>query len=157
MTKVTQTMTEIYSIVYKPKDAGMNEADAYARVSLQKAVLRTGSGIDGDLKGGHPKRQLNIMCYETLASLSDAGFKTEPGAMGEQIIIKGLDLVDVLPGTLVRFGETAQIEVLEPRSGCDRFEHIQGLSRQLAQKRMGVMARVVQDGEINVGDSVIVL
>ncbi|MBE0690935.1 MAG: MOSC domain-containing protein [Anaerolineae bacterium] len=150
-------MPEIYSIVYKPRDVGMSEADAYARVSLQKAVLRAGSGIDGDLKGNHPKRQLNIMCYETLASLSDDGFKTEPGAMGEQIVIKGLDLVDMLPGTLVRLGNTAEIEVLEPRTGCDRFEHIQGLSRELAQRRMGVMARVVQDGEISVGDSVIVL
>ena len=150
-------MPEIYSIVYKPKDAGIDEADAYARVPLQKALLRSGSGIEGDLKGSHHNRQLNIMCYETLASLSRDGFKTEPGAMGEQIIITGLDLVDASPGTLVRLGETAQIEVLEPRTGCDRFEHIQGLSRSLAQKRMGVMARVVQNGEISVGDSVTVL
>ncbi|MCC6614603.1 MAG: MOSC domain-containing protein [Anaerolineae bacterium] len=150
-------MPEIYSIVYKTEEASQNDADAYARVPLQTAFLRSGSGIDGDLKGGHPDRQLNIMCYETLTGLNQEGFKTEPGAMGEQIIIKGLDLIDLSPGTRVQFGDSAQIEVVKPRTGCDRFEHIQGLSRHQAQDRMGVMARVVQDGEISVGDSVTVL
>ncbi|MCL4246732.1 MAG: MOSC domain-containing protein [Anaerolineae bacterium] len=150
-------MPEIHSIVYKPESAGKDREDAYTRLSIQQATLRTGWGIDGDRKGGHPDRQLNIMCLETLESLRSEGFRTDPGAMGEQIIVKGLELVDLLPGTIVQFGATARIEVIKPRTGCERFERIQGLSPALAQKRMGVLARVVQDGEIMIGDSVYVV
>ncbi|MCA9909440.1 MAG: MOSC domain-containing protein [Anaerolineae bacterium] len=150
-------MPEIHSIVYKPESAGKDREDAYTRVPMQQATLRTGWGIAGDRKGGHPDRQLNIMCLETLESLRSEGFKTEPGAMGEQIIVTGLELGDLLPGTVVQFGEAARIEVLKPRTGCDRFERIQGLAPALAQRRMGVLARVVQDGEITIGDSVYVV
>jgi MOSC domain-containing protein YiiM len=150
-------MPEIYSIVYKPIDPANDRADGYIRVATQQATLRAGYGIEGDRKGGHPKRQLNVMSYESLQNLRQAGFAVEPGQMGEQIVISGLTEAELLPGAHVRLGETAQIEVIELRTGCDRFEHFQGLSRSLAAGRMGVMARVIADGVIHVGDGVEVM
>lgn len=148
-------MPSIHSIVYKPASAERQKSeDAYVRVPAEQVTLVTGRGIDGDLKGGNPKRQLNVMCYETLQGLDGEGFSVAPGKMGEQLIISGLDLVDLEPGTRVQIGTDAQIEVIEQRNGCERFEHIQGKSPSLAQRRLGVMAGVVQGGVIRVGDSV---
>lgn len=147
-------MSHIHSIVYTPASVREKSPDHYDRSPLNEATLIAGHGIDGDRKGGHPKRQLNVMCHETLQGLGGEGFRVAPGEMGEQIVISGLDLVDLPAGSRVQFGESAQIEIVEPRNGCDRFEHIQGKAPALAKRRLGVIARVVASGAIRVGDSV---
>ena len=88
-------------------------------------------GIDGDAKGGSGDRQLNVMLAEALAELATEGFKTDPGAMGEQIVIAGLDPASLVGGARLRLG-SAVIEVGIPRTGCARFEMIQGKPRQSA-------------------------
>jgi MOSC domain-containing protein YiiM len=150
-------MSEIYSIVYTPANVERNPQDFYARVSLQEANLTIKRGIEGDLKGRQPDRQLNVMTYETLQQLAAEGFETAPGQMGEQIILKGLDMDALNAGDQVQLGDEARIEVIKPRTGCDRFEHIQGKSPSLVQGKMGMMAKVVAGGIIRVGDPVKVL
>ncbi len=150
-------MSEIYSIVYTPANVERNPEDFYARVPLQEANLTVKRGIEGDLKGGHPERQLNVMTYETLQQLAAEGFQTAPGQMGEQIILKGLDVNALNAGDQIQIGDEARIEVIKPRTGCDRFEHIQGKNPSLVQGRMGQMMKVVAGGVIRVGDTVKVL
>jgi MOSC domain-containing protein YiiM len=144
----------IASIVYKPGDAGSDPEDRYLRVALDTAVLVAGHGIEGDRKGGNPKRQLNIMSLEALQTLNNEGFQTRPGEMGEQITIQGLDIDGLKKGDQIQIGEQARVEIISHRTGCDRFEHIQGKSPQLAASRMGAMASVVVGGTISVGSPV---
>lgn len=149
-------MTQIASIVYKPQGVTDPE-DQYARVDLDEATLIEGYGIEGDAKGGNPNRNLNLMSYETLTNLRAQGFYTEPGQMGEQIVIHQLDVDNLPPGTRVQLGSHAVIEVVKQRTGCDRFSHIQGKPREQVAGQMGVMARVITGGPIRVGDPVRVL
>lgn len=149
-------MTQIASIVYKP--IGQPEPpNDYLRVDLDEAVLIADYGIEGDAKGGHPKRNLNIMSYESLTVLRGLGFYTEPGQMGEQIVIHQLDVDHLTPGTRVQLGLEAVIEVIERRNGCQKFLAHQGKSLDLVAGQMGIMARVVNGGRIRVGDPVRVL
>jgi MOSC domain-containing protein YiiM len=150
-------MSEIYSIVYTPANVERHPQDFYARVPLQEATLTVKRGIEGDLKGGHPDRQLNVMSYETLQQLAAEGFQTAPGQMGEQLTLKGLDVNALNPGDQIQLGDEARIEIVKARTGCERFEHIQGKSPSLVQGRMGQMAKVVAGGVIRVGDPVKVL
>jgi MOSC domain-containing protein YiiM len=150
-------MIEIASIVYKPEGAGSDPDDHYLRMPLTSAALVVGHGIAGDRKGGHPKRQLNLMSFGTLRALQAEGFNTRPGQMGEQIVIRGLDVGTLAEGDQLQMGAQARVEVVSHRTGCERFEHIQGKSPQMAAGRMGVMARVVAGGVIRVGDAVKVL
>ncbi len=150
-------MTQIASIVYKP--IGMAEPEnEYLRLDLDDATLVADFGIEGDAKGGHnPDRQLNIMSYETLTILRSQGFYTEPGQLGEQIVLHQLD-VDALPaGTQIQLGKEAIIEVVNPRTGCEKFERIQKKPRAKVQGQMGQMAKVIVGGKISVGDPVRVL
>lgn len=149
-------MTQIVSIVYKP--AGVDESpDEYLRVDLEATNLIAGYGIDGDLKGGHPTRQLNIMSYETLTNLRVQGFYTEPGQMGEQLVIHQLDVDHLAPGTRLQLGAAAVVEVVKPREGCERFTKIQKRPLSMVQGQMGVIAKVITGGPIRVGDMVKVL
>jgi MOSC domain-containing protein YiiM len=149
-------MSEIVSIVYKPKGLPDQPSDHYTRVVVQSVALVENYGIEDDRKGGHPKRQVNIMSFETLAELASEGFNIEPGQMGEQIVVKGVNVNTLTEGDRVQLGE-ATIEVTTPRTGCDRFQALQGKNPADARGRLGVMARVVKGGHIAVGDPVMIL
>ncbi len=145
-------MGEIVSIVYSPRDIEAKPADCYARVAVPAAVLVEGHGIEGDRKGGSRTRQLNVMAAATLGRLAAEGFATGPGQMGEQLVLAGVDVDGLEPGQRLRLGEEAVVEVLSRRTGCDRFEHIQGQPRGSVAGRLGVMAAVVRGGTVRVGD-----
>lgn len=148
-------MSEVYSLVYQPSPSEHVEPYRYNRVPVQQVNLMAGHGIEGDLKAGHhPDRQLNIMSYEIVQQLKAEGFKAEPGELGEQIIVRGLDVSTLAAGDRIQLGESAVAEIVKPRTGCDWFEQIQGKSRSLVQNRLGVMARVVESGIVKVGDPV---
>ena len=147
-------MISITSIVYKPEGIVSDEGEHYLRIPINSAHLIAGYGIEGDRKGGNPRRNLNIMSFETLEALHKEGFSTLPGQMGEQIVIQGLDVGNLSEGDRLQFGDHACIEVVNHRTGCQRFENIQGKTPQQAAGRMGVMAKVVADGMIALGDPV---
>ena len=147
-------MPHVVSIVYTPRGVERKPADRYARVPLQRATLIEGRGIAGDLKGNGGDRQLNIMRAETLAELAAQGRKTAAGEMGEQIVLAGVDPTHFNKGTRLRLGDVAIVEISIPRTGCDRFESIQGVAKKSVAGRLGVMARVITGGEIAVGDAV---
>jgi MOSC domain-containing protein YiiM len=147
-------MPHIVSIVHTPCGVERRPTDHFARVSVERAALVEGRGIEGDLKGTPGQRQLNIMRAEALAELAAQGRKTGPGEMGEQIVLAGLDPGHFAEGVKLRLGDSAVIEIGIPRTGCDRFEYIQGIPKKSVAGRLGVMARVIAGGEIAVGDAV---
>jgi MOSC domain-containing protein YiiM len=146
-------MAEVYSLVYRPRNEHPEEH--YLRVPAESVHLRVGQGIEGDRNGGkNPERQLNVMTYETMTQLAQEGFKANPGELGEQIVVSGLDVNALPAGAQVQLGASAVIEIVKPRTGCDRFESIQNKPRGDAANRLGMMARVVVGGEVRVGDTV---
>lgn len=147
-------MPHIASIVYKPADLEKRPPDYYSRIPIDKAQLKVGYGIVGDTKGKSSVRQLNIMFSEEIAELTQNGFHTQPGELGEQIVVVGLQAEDLSPAKRLKFGESAIVELIELRTGCPRFEHIQGHAASEAAGRIGYMARVVADGEIAIGSPV---
>ena len=56
-------------------------------------------------------------------------------------------------GTQLQIGD-ATVTITKPRTGCDWFEKVQGMSPKDAAGRMGQMASVTATGEIRVGDAV---
>lgn len=149
-------MATLVSIAYKPQDATPT-GNAYTRIPIPQAQLIAGYGIEGDQKGGSSSRHINIMTSEVMDALGGEGFLVEPGLLGEQLIISGVD-VNALPvGSRLQIGAEACIELTEPRTGCAKFERYQEKPPKEAAGRLGMMARVVASGAIAVGDSVVVL
>lgn len=153
---MTMKTGQLVSICYKPAKLESRPADYYTRISVQEVRLLEAYGIEGDVKGGHPDRQINVMCQETLEALSQNGFNITPGQMGEQLIISGIDISQLQVGDQLLIGETACIEITSHRNGCLRFEHIQGKKTPTIEEKgsLGAMSRVVRGGMIRVGDAV---
>jgi MOSC domain-containing protein YiiM len=144
----------VVSIVYKPDHLPSRPSGRYTREPLTEATLVAGHGIEGDQKGGKADRHINLMATETLTRLAEAGFHTEPGGMGEQIVTAGLEVERLKPGDRLLLGADACLEVLKARTGCQRFMEVQGRPLTASSGQLGVLLRVLTGGLIRVGDPV---
>ena len=122
-------------------------------------------GIEGDghrnpgLHGG-PDRALCLFSIERIEALQAEGHPVEPGALGENLTIAGLDWTRVQPDEVFRLGAEALIQITRFTSPCVtiRASFLDGTYSRVSQKRhpgwSRVYARVLVPGEITAGDPV---
>jgi len=141
-------------------------------------TLRAGLGVEGDAHYGatvqHRSRvrydpsapnlrQVHLIAAELLDELAGHGFDVWPGAMGENVTTRGVDLLGLATGTILRLGDEALLAVTGLRNPCvqlDRFRP--GLQRAVLDRdedgtlirRAGVMAVVVRGGVVRPGDPI---
>lgn len=144
------------SIAYKPKDAP-HAPRGYQRVALQEARLIEGYGIEGDRKGGNPKRNLNVMDDITLAELAAEGYPTGVGVLGENLVISGIDLRTLPEGAHLQIGAEAVIALRALREPCEQLTELDSRMPNSVVGRVGFMCRVVKGGLIRIGDPVVVI
>lgn len=106
-------------------------------------------GLEGDL---HAKkgsaRQVLFMDEETLEA-----FGLGAGRLRENITTRGLDLQLLAGGTRLRVGG-AVYEITQSCTPCDFVDDIRpGLREQMKGQR-GMLARVIEGGEMQVGDAI---
>jgi MOSC domain-containing protein YiiM len=107
-----------------------------------------GRGLEGCAHANPPKREVLFVSKEHL----DSG-DVEPGAIRENITIEGTDVERWPIGQRVRVGE-AEFEVTMVCDPCHRMDELRdGLRVELEGKR-GMLARVVESGEVAVGDEI---
>jgi MOSC domain-containing protein YiiM len=123
------------------------------------------AGLEGDghrnrkLHGG-PDRALCLFSLEQIEALQAEGHPVEPGALGENLTVAGLDWPRVRPGDLFRLGETVLIQITRFTSPCEtvRAAFLDGAYSRVSETRhpgwSRVYARVVVPGEIAAGDRV---
>ena len=149
-------MGYIHSIVYRPHNwPGARANDCFVRIPVAQACLLAGYGIEGDAKAGrHPRRQLNVLSHAWLEARRQEGYRVEPGAFGEQLVLAGVTLEEMSPGTLLRLGTEAEIEITYLRTGCAKVKLMHGGAQPGLEGAIGVLARVTHSGIIRVGDVV---
>lgn len=112
------------------------------------------------------RRQLHLIHGELHDELADAGFAgLRPGQMGENVTTRGIDLLGLPAGALLRLGDDAVVEVTGTRNPCKQLDEIQpGLMQATlgrdadgeVVRKAGVMAVVVSGGEVRAGDAIAV-
>jgi len=110
-------------------------------------------------------RQVHLIHAELFDELRQAGFTVGPGTLGENVTTHGIDLLGLPRGARLRIG-TALIEVTGLRNPCRQIDDNIGpgamqavLSRDADGdfvRKSGVMAIVLQDGEVRAGDPILV-
>jgi MOSC domain-containing protein YiiM len=120
-------------------------------------------GLEGDAHrgSGHggPERALCLFSQEVIDLLRQEGHPIEPGAIGENVTISGVDWARVKPGDRLRIGPTL-VEITRYTTPCLNIKgaFVDGeFARVLAARHPGesrAYARVLEIGEITVGDPV---
>jgi MOSC domain-containing protein YiiM len=107
-----------------------------------------GHGLEGCAHANPPMREVLFVSKEHLDSVN-----VQPGAIRENITVEGDDVEKWPIGQRVRAGE-AEFEITMVCDPCHRMDELRdGLRAELAGKR-GMLARVVESGEVAVGDEI---
>jgi MOSC domain-containing protein YiiM len=153
---------------------------AFSKQVRAVVELVAGSGVDGDAHAGatvkHRSRvardasapnlrQVHLIAAELHDDLHDHGFSVGPGTLGENVTTRGLDLLSLPAGTLLRLGAEAVVELTGLRNPCVQIErHAPGLLAAVRTRaadgrhvlRGGVMGVVVAGGAVRAGDPIVV-
>ena len=107
------------------------------------------------------RRQVHLLHQELLQELASQGFTVSAGDMGENILTRGIDLLALPQGTVLRLGDKAAVQITGLRNPCRQLDDFQpGLMAATlgrdAQgglvRKAGVMAVVLESGTVRPGD-----
>jgi MOSC domain-containing protein YiiM len=152
----------------------------FSKPTQTSITLLAGLGVAGDAHSGETVkhrsrvrrdptqpnlRQLHLIQAELHDELRAAGFEIEAGALGENVTTRGVDLLSLPAGTLLRLGAEAVVEVTGLRNPCVQLDAFQaGLTaavlgrdaRGELVRKAGVMSVVRAGGEVAPGDPIAV-
>ena len=125
------------------------------------------SGLLGDFNryrhescGDDPGQAVLLHSLELLAELAHEGWPVEPGHLGENLLLCGIDYRALREGTRMRFGDV-EIALTKPAEPCKilkRLPYALGARGtafiQALVGRRGWYAQVLREGTVRVGDPV---
>lgn len=156
---------------------GLGAAHTFSKAPQPRIRLLAGSGVAGDAHAGatvrhrsrvradptQPNlRQVHLIHAELLDALNMAGFTVAAGALGENVLTRGLYLLALPTGTRLYLGG-AVVEVTGLRNPCAQLEDFQkGLLGAVLDRnadgslfrKAGIMGVVLRGGEVGAGDEI---
>lgn len=167
----------------EPRILAVSRGDRHGPGKANHPVIRlvAGLGVEDDVHAGvtvmhrsrvardptQPNlRQVHLIHAELFDELAVAGFSIAPGAMGENLTTRDVDLLGLPAGALLCLGPGAVVEITGLRNPCAQLDGMQpGLMRACLGRdadgapvrKAGVMGIVRQGGEVRPGDAVTVI
>jgi MOSC domain-containing protein YiiM len=136
---------------------GLRPAPRQPLVEVPEAYARIGTGLDGDRYKGKPesKRQVSLIQAEHLAAIGSylGQEPIDPLLTRRNLVVRGINLLS-LKDKRFTIGETI-LEFSGECHPCSRMEKNLGEGGYNAMRQHGgILARVIQEGVIRVGDRV---
>ncbi|MBU4193896.1 MAG: MOSC domain-containing protein [Actinobacteria bacterium] len=116
-----------------------------------------GFGLEGDAHGGDTHRQVSLLAEESIDRMRAKGLEVGPGAFGENMTTRGIDLASLPVGKRLRVGETVVLEVTQIGKECSEPCAIYYKVGECVMPGEGVFARVLEGGEVSRGDEIVLL
>ena len=153
---------------------------SFNKQAHERIALLEGRGVEGDAHCGtlvqhlYSKRkgpqalnlrQVHLLQVELVDELRGRGSDFANGALGENIVTRGLALTSLSAGTHLRFGDDAVVEITGLRTPCVKIERsLKGLKRSVTEPFPGggevvknaVMGIVICGGSVRPGDRIVV-
>lgn len=135
-----------------------------SRGGLPKQPVNTArvdvNGLCGDdhehEKHRRTDRAVSIQDIELLDELRLEGFPLAPGLMGENLTVRGLGVQTLSPGDRLIFTGGPVLELTQARKPCYVLDQIDPKLKETVVGRCGFLARVVQPGDLQPGQSITV-
>jgi len=157
-----------------------NGVYSFTKPNRESITLLEGLGVEGDVHAGatvkhrfrmkkdpsQPNlRQVHLIHEELFEEVRAAGFEVAAGQLGENVTTRGIDLLGLPVGTLLRLGTDAVVRVTGLRNPCAQIDAFRkGLMKQVVGRapdgrpvfRAGIMSVVVSGGVVRPGDPIAV-
>ena len=162
------------TVIAVASDSGHN----FSKPTQAAITLIAGIGVEGDAHAGktvqhlsdkkkNPEapnlRQVHLMHAELFDELAEQGITVLPGQMGENVVTRGIDVLNLPQGAEFHFPSGAIIQITGLRSPCKKLNTIHpDLLKAVVEKRAdgsvnkktGVMSIVLIGGDILEGDDI---
>jgi MOSC domain-containing protein YiiM len=157
-----------------------SSSHSFSKHPEESLRLVAGLGVEGDAHAGErvkhrsrvardpsaPNlRQVHLLHAELFDELVERGHAVFPGDLGENLTTRGIDLLALPTGALLRIGAEALLEITGLRNPCSQIDRFQaGLTAAVLDRdaqgglvrKAGVMAVVCEGGEVRPGDPIVV-
>ncbi len=164
-------LAEVFSVSASP-------SHTISKAQVLFVRLMAGLGVEGDAHAGETVkhrhrvakaphepnlRQVHLIQSELHDELNAQGFALGPGAMGENLTTRGLDLLTLPAGARLRLGAEAIVEITGLREPCKLLDRVRpGLMAATIERRAdgeiwrkaGVMGVVLASGMVRPGDAI---
>jgi len=111
-------------------------------------------GLEGDAHAGDWHRQVSLLAVESIAKMQAAGLDVGAGDFAENLTTSGLDLCSLPIGSRLQAGASTILEITQIGKVCHERCAIFYQAGDCVMPREGIFARVLQGGEVRVGDLV---
>ena len=133
----------------------VSPARGTGKENVERAHFIAGHGIEGDAHAGPWHRQVSLLGLGKIEDFRARGAKVDFGAFGENLVVEGIDFRALPVGTLFRCGSVL-LELTQIGKDCHSHCAIYKQVGDCIMPREGVFARVLEGGEIAVGDELVI-
>ncbi len=125
------------------------------KTPVKEVSVRTGHGIEGDAHASDKwHRQISLLALESIRKMQDKGLDVGPGDFAENITTEGIDLMGLPVGTKMAIGDSVEAEVSQIGKLCHSRCAIYEQAGDCVMPREGIFVKVLQGGNLRVGDPV---
>jgi len=131
----------------------ISKAKGERKTPVPKITLVANHGVEGDAHAGDWHRQVSLLALESIEKMQALGLGVHPGDFAENITTRGIDLISLPIGGILRVGETV-LEVTQIGKECHNRCAIYYQAGDCVMPKEGIFAKVLQGGLIAPGDQV---
>ena len=143
-------------IVARVVSINVSERRTVRKKPVDCALLKVEWGIEGDAHADTWHRQVSLLALESIKKMQEKGLNVGPGDFAENITTEGIDLLALPIGSRFSIGSTV-LEVTQHGKECHTKCAIYYQAGDCVMPREGIFARVIEGGEIRVGDEIRIL
>ena len=134
----------------------ISDVKGIQKKDVGKAMLVSNWGIEGDAHAGEHHRQVSLLSCEKVTAFNEKGAGVAHGDFGENLVLEGIDPASLPVGARVKCGQ-AVLEITQIGKDCHDRCQIYHKMGDCIMPREGAFARVLEGGEVCVGDVMEVL
>lgn len=128
-----------------------SEAKGTQKENIGKGSFKIDHGLVGDAHAGNWHRQVSLLSFERVEDFRKKGAEVEHGAFGENLVVTGIDFKTLPVGTKLQCNDVV-LEMTQIGKECHSHCAIYAVMGDCIMPREGVFAKVLQEGDISVGD-----
>ena len=132
----------------------ISEKKGTQKIEVGEVKLIEDHGIERDAHAGPGHRQVSLLALESADTMREKGLDIDSGDFGENIVTEGLDLKRLQPGTRLKMGNAALLEITQIGKECHDRCAIYYKAGDCIMPREGIFTRVLTGGIVHVGDEV---
>ena len=132
-----------------------------SKTTVDRAVFMEDHGIEGDAHAGKWHRQISLLASESVDRFKNDRLRAggeiepiEPGAFGENILTKGIELKELRCGSFLKVGDEVVLKISQRGKECHSGCEIRKRTGDCIMPREGVFATVIKGGTVTAGDAI---